>query len=391
VLVRPVLVVAGWPIQRLGSVGRLAVGGVGGAPRRAAAVSVVVALGVTMIAGVLVGGASARVLADREMASSVPADFEVTASADNPMPADLVEQARSRPELAHVTPYRRLAGVSIGSSQTRLDATDVPMTALPAMSKMDTTAGSWRDLGPGEVVLSGFTAEISGLTAGDTATLRSGGRTVELAVVALLPDSAPLGTGLVVDPADLTRLGAPATYSGLLADAARTGETGRTDAQKALRQVTGGRPGLGVVVLADQRDQISRVLDVVLLIAVGLIGLTVLIAVVGVGTTTALSVVERVRESGLLRAVGLSRGGLRAMLTAESGLYGVIGAAIGLLLGVPYAWLAVKAIGVNAPLALPVWQLALVFVSLVVLTALAGVLPARRASRVSPVTALGTE
>jgi putative ABC transport system permease protein len=104
-----------------------------------------------------------------------------------------------------------------------------------------------------------------------------------------------------------------------------------------------------------------------------------------------LSVVERVRESGLLRAVGLSRGGLRAMLTAESSLYGVIGAAIGLLLGVPYAWLAVKAIGVNAPLALPVWQLGLVFLALVVFTALAGVLPARRASRVSPVTALGTE
>jgi putative ABC transport system permease protein len=354
-------------------------------------VSVVVALGVTMIAGVLVAGASARALADREMASSVPADFEVTAAQDNPMAAELVEQARSRPELANVTPYRRLGQVSAGGSEPMLDATDVPMTALPAMSKMDSAAGSWRDLGPGKVVLSGFTAEVSGLTVGDRAVLKAGGRTVDLTVAAVLPDSAPLGTGMVLDGGDLTRLGAPAAYSGLLADAAKTGEAGRTDAQKALRQVTGGRPGLGVTVLADQRDQISRVLDIVLLVAVGLIGLTVLIAVVGVGTTTALSVVERVRESGLLRAVGLSRGGLRAMLTAESGLYGVIGAAIGLILGVPYAWLAVKAIGVNAPLALPVWQLALVFVALVVFTALAGVLPARRASRVSPVTALGTE
>ena len=210
-------------------------------------------------------------------------------------------------------------------------------------------------------------------------------------MAALLPGSAPLGSTMVLDPADLTRLGATAAYSGLLADAARGGEDGRTAGQQALRQVTGGGPGLGVAVLADQRDQIDRVLDVVLLIAIGLIGLTVLIAVVGVGTTTALSVVERVRESGLLRAVGLSRAGLRAMLTAESGLYGVIGAAIGLLLGVPYAWLAVKAIGVNAPLALPAGQLALVFAALVLCTALAGVLPARRAARVSPVRALGTE
>jgi putative ABC transport system permease protein len=69
----------------------------------------------------------------------------------------------------------------------------------------------------------------------------------------------------------------------------------------------------------------------------------------------------------------------------------VIGAVLGLALGVPYAWLAVQAIGVNAPLAVPVWQLVVAFLALVALTALAGVLPARRAARVSPVTALGTE
>jgi putative ABC transport system permease protein len=194
---------------------------------------------------------------------------------------------------------------------------------------------------------------------------------------------------VLLAPADLTRLGAPAAYSGVLADAAVPGEDGRTAGEQALRQTMG--PGRGVTVLADQRDEINRGLTVVLAIAIGLIGLTVLIAVVGVGTTTALSVVERVRESGLLRAVGLSRGGLRIMLTAESALYGVIGAAIGLVLGVPYAWLAVKAIGVNAPLVLPVWQLVVVFAVLVLVTALAGVLPARRASRVSPVAALGTE
>jgi putative ABC transport system permease protein len=146
-----------------------------------------------------------------------------------------------------------------------------------------------------------------------------------------------------------------------------------------------------VTVLADERDEVNQVLNSVLAVALGLIGLTVLIAVVGVGTTTALSVVERVRESGLLRAVGLSRSGLGAMLTAESSLYGVIGATLGLLLGVPYAWLSLEALGVNAPLELPVWQLAAVFAVLVLFTALAGVLPARKASRISPVAALATD
>jgi putative ABC transport system permease protein len=195
---------------------------------------------------------------------------------------------------------------------------------------------------------------------------------------------------MVIDPADLTKLGAPAGYTGLLADQAVAGEKGRADGRRALTDAVGNRQW-AIDVLADERDQINSELTILLAIALGLIGLTVLIAVVGVGTTTALSVVERVRESGLLRAVGLSRGALRAMLTTESALYGVIGAGLGLVLGVPYAWLAVQALGVNAPLTLPIGQLALVFVILVLLTAAAGVLPARRAAKVSPVVALGAE
>jgi putative ABC transport system permease protein len=391
VVVRPVLATVGWPLRRLGPVGRLAVGGVGGAPRRAAAVSVVVALGVTLIAGMIVGGASVRILADRELASSAPADYEVTSSADRGLSAAAVLQAQSRAELTHVTPYRKIADVTIGGDRTTLEANDLSMSALPTLSKLDVAAGSVRELGPGKVVISGFTADDSGLEPGDRTVLRAGRHRVEVTVVAKLGDSAPLGSGMVLDPSDLTRLGAPVTYSGLLADAAKTGEAGRTAGQTALRQIIGGASGLGITVLADQRDNINLNLDAILAIGIGLVGLTVLIAVVGVGTTTALSVVERVREAGLLRAVGLSRGGLRAMLTAESSLYGVIGAVLGLLLGVPYAWLAIKALGQSMPLSLPLGQLAVVFVVLVAFTALAGVLPARRAARVSPVTALATD
>jgi putative ABC transport system permease protein len=391
VLVRPVLASVGWPLRRLGPVGRLAVGGVGAAPRRAAAVSVVVALGVTLIAGVVVSGASVRVLADRELASAVPADFEIAATGDERVPPDLVDQAKASPDLTHVTPYRRLGTVQIGGAEEMVEATDLDMAALPTMEKIDVSAGTLSGIKPGAVAISGYAMDMSGLGVGDTTTLTSGKKKLQVTVAATLPDTAPLQSYLLLDPSDLSKLGAPATYSGLLADAAKPGENGRTAGQKAVQQLTQGRQGLGVTVLADERDQFNLILNGVLAVALGLVGLTVLIAVVGVGTTTALSVVERVRESGLLRAVGLSRGGLRAMLTMESSLYGVIGATIGLLLGVPYAWLTIKVLPVNAPLALPVWQLAAVFVALVLFTALAGVLPARRASRVSPVAALATD
>jgi putative ABC transport system permease protein len=387
-----VLAAAGWPLKRSGPTGRLAAGGVGGAPRRAAAVSVVVALGVTLIAGTLVGGASIKVRADRQAALSAPADYELTASDDAKLPANLEQQIEARPELAHVAPYRRL-DVKVAGFEGELDASDLKIGSVPRLSTLDVAAGRLADLGPGKVALSDFTATDTGLTVGDTARITHGKNTVNLKVAALFADSAPLGSSLVLDPSDMVTLGAPAdAYSGLLADQATAGEQGRAAGRKAIADLTGSAAsGYAIEVLADQRDEISSELNVILAIAVALMGLTVLIAVVGVGTTTALSVVERVRESGLLRAVGLSRGGLRAMLTAESALYGVIGAGIGLALGVPYAWLAVKALGVNAPLALPIWQLAVVFALLVGLTALAGVLPARRAAKVSPVAALGTE
>lgn len=240
-------------------------------------------------------------------------------------------------------------------------------------------------------MLNSWVARDAGLRAGDTVTLAVATRTVDVRVAAVLPGDGPLHAGILADPTDLDRLGVPAAYTGLLADAAGAGEDGRTAGVRALRQAIGGSDGVGLAVLADERDRNDALVRTLVWIAVGLVGLTVLIAVVGVGSTTALSVVERVRESGLLRAIGLSRTGLRTMLTVESGLYGVIGATIGLVLGIPYAWLAVQTLGIEAPLTAPLLPLAGLFVVLVGLTALAGVLPARRASRVSPVVALGSD
>ncbi|MFF0232781.1 FtsX-like permease family protein [Micromonospora sp. NPDC005254] len=398
-LVRPVLAVAGWPLRQVGPLGRLAVGGIGGTPRRAAAVSVVVALGVTLISGVVIGGASMRVVADRDMALSAPADFEVSAGDGTTLPVAVVTRARAASgALTRVVPYRMVHDVALlrgaerlGDTESGYSTTDLDMSALPTTADLDVAQGTLADRGPGRIVLGDWVARNAGLRAGDTVTLARDGRTVDVRVAAVLPDRGPLYAGILADRADLDRIGGPTAYTGLLADAAHAGEDGRTAGVRALRQAIGNGAGLGIAVLADERDRNDAVLNALVWITAGLVSLTVLIAVVGVGSTTALSVVERVRESGLLRAVGLSRAGLRTMLTVESGLYGVIGASFGLLLGVPYAWLAVRALGLNAPLSLPVLSLVGLFAALVGLTALAGVLPARRASRVSPVVALGVE
>ncbi|MFI7433947.1 FtsX-like permease family protein [Micromonospora haikouensis] len=386
-LVRPVLAVVGWPLRRLGPLGRLAVGGVGGAPRRAAAVSVVVALGVTLVAGALVGSASLGTLLKRELAGMAPADVAVTARGDGPLPAGLVQRVRGIGELARVVPYRSSPDVRVaGAEVDGLAATDLDLRALATWADFGASAGRLTDAGPGRVVLLRFLAEQAGVRPGEEVTVTRGDRSVRLRVAATMANT-PVGAGLLVDPADLDRLGVPAGPTGLLADVAGDDDRARAAAVRALRAAGGQQ--VGIVVTADDRDELDGRLDALLGVLLSLLGLTVVVAVVGVGTTTALSVVERTRESGLLRAVGMSRRRLGAMLTVEAGLYGVLGAALGLLLAWPYSWLTVAALGQDAPVEFPAGQLAGVVLALAAATALAGLLPARRAARVSPVAALG--
>ncbi|MFI2665424.1 FtsX-like permease family protein [Micromonospora carbonacea] len=387
-LVRPVLAVVGWPLRRLGPLGRLAVGGVGGAPRRASAVSVVVALGVTLVAGALVGSASLGTLLKRELAGMAPADVAVTARGDEPLPAGLVQRVRGIGELDRVVPYRSSPEVRVaGAEVDGLTATDLDLRALATWADFGATAGRLTDAGPGRVVLLRFLAEEAGARPGDEVTVTRGDRSVRLRVAATMANT-PVGAGLLVAPADLDRLGVPAGPTGLLADVAGDDEQARTAAAVRALRAAGGQQ-VGIVVTADDRDELDGQLGALLGVLLGVLGLTVVVAVVGVGTTTALSVVERTRESGLLRAVGMSRRRLGAMLTVEAGLYGVLGAALGLLLALPYSWLTVAALGQDAPVEFPAGQLAGVVLALAVATALAGLLPARRAARVSPVAALG--
>lgn len=118
------------------------------------------------------------------------------------------------------------------------------------------------------------------------------------------------------------------------------------------------------------------------------LGLTVLVAVAGVATTASLTVVERTREFGLLRALGLGAAAVHRMVTVECALYGALGGVLGLALSMPYSWLVVRVAQASAPFSAPVGELAMVFTALVLVTAAAGTVPALRASRTSPTVAV---
>jgi putative ABC transport system permease protein len=124
-----------------------------------------------------------------------------------------------------------------------------------------------------------------------------------------------------------------------------------------------------------------------------LLGLALFIAVLGIVNTLALSVIERTREVGLLRAVGLARSQLRWMVTFESVVIAVLGATLGSILGVFFGIAMMYALrdeGLEV-ISVPWGQLAAFLAVSVVVGVLAAVLPARRAARLDVLRAIATE
>ncbi|MGW4210048.1 FtsX-like permease family protein [Lentzea sp. NPDC004789] len=350
-LISPVLRLISIPLRR-STIGTLAISGVGGAPRRAASVTAVVALGVSLIIATLTGANTLRGLGKAEMAGAYPADLEITGPVD--------AQALTAAGLTDVRPYRRTE-ITVNGRLT-MRGTDLDLTKLRDLADFEIDTGSLAGMGPHKIILSTYTAGRLGVVAGSEVDVNG----VRMTVAATVFGGVPLGSALL-HPSDVD--GEPV---GALAN----GAAERVPA------------GYSVESLTEHRLAQENWFTTLVAIAIGLLFLTMLIAVVGVGSTTALSVLERTRESGLLRAIGLTRKELGRLITTEAGLYGMVGALIGLAIGIPYAWLAIISLGVEWPLQVPVAAVGVVVLALAALTAGAGLLPARRAARVSPVAAL---
>ena len=153
---------------------------------------------------------------------------------------------------------------------------------------------------------------------------------------------------------------------------------------------------LPIVTVKDQAafaEEQRAPIDQFVLIIYALLGLALLIAVLGIVNTLALSVIERTREVGLLRAIGVSRRQLRRMITLESVVISVLGTVLGVLLGTGFGIALMRAVrdeGLEV-IAVPYGQMALFLVLSVLVGVLAAVFPARRAARLDVLRAIATE
>ena len=152
--------------------------------------------------------------------------------------------------------------------------------------------------------------------------------------------------------------------------------------------VNGGFPAAGML---------DKILDVILMIITALLGVAVLIALVGVANTLGLSVLERRRESALLRAMGMQKRSLRLMLLHEALQTSFVGVFVGVVAGGYFAWLGISSIfrtadtnvqihfGVDWP-----WTIGLILICMAA-AALASILPGSHAARTAPTEALAEE
>jgi putative ABC transport system permease protein len=256
---------------------------------------------------------------------------------------------------------------------------------LGSVVQVDLVEGDLADFTDDTVLLDRSYAEDHDLRPGDPMTWVVNKREVTYTVAAVI-EPAPLLNLPAVTIGTMEAAGFKPQDAMLLVEA-------DGDRLQALEQAVADNPLLTVNDQTGLIEQQNEQADQGLLMIYGLLALALIIAVLGIVNTLALSVIERTREIGLLRAIGMSRAQLRRMVTLESVAMAVLGSVLGLLLGLFFGvavWKAFEDDGLTE-LGIPIGQLSIFVVSAIVLGVLAAVFPARRAARLNVLDAIATE
>ncbi|MEU9987093.1 FtsX-like permease family protein [Streptomyces sp. NPDC048045] len=368
-----------------GLAGTLALRNLSRAARRTAACAVVLTLGVTMVGTVLVALASVQHGMDRKLAHRDPVDAVVAVlpTGRSALTPAVVEAVRDLPETAAVVPVTR-ADVEASGARGRHQEGDIhgiDPSAVPALLGPD--GGRLR---PGQVALSTTMAAALGTRTGERISLRSSGGSLTVRVSMIHPDTSEALGDIALLPQDFARLAPNAPARALYITAADRSDPAslRAPLDTALPLDT----SLHLSYPGEDRSSTQQSIDRLRLIALGLVSLTVLVALVGVAVTLTLSVTERARENGILRAIGMTGSGLRSLLAWEAGLLGLYAAVPGLVLGTAYGVLVFGALPDLGSATIPYGQLTLALLAAPALALAASVLPASRTASASPMLAL---
>jgi putative ABC transport system permease protein len=393
-LVRPLAVVVGWPARAMGgSAGKLASGNSARNPGRTAATAAALMIGIALVTFVAVLANGMKASNRDAIEEQVSADYVLTAQDG-------------------FTPFVAAAGDEVAGSDTaevvanvrsdlgKLGDASTYVTGIDPDTILQTYTFDWKEgddsvvenLGPNDAIVDAKFAEDHDIAVGDTISiLTPSGETLEQQVRGLYepPPFYPLLGGVSVTTE---------TFDGVY-DRPRNQFTfvnvagDPSDATtQSLEAAVASFPDAKVQTREAWIDQQDEDFNQFLTMLYVLLALSVIVSIFGMVNTLVLSVFERTRELGMLRAVGMTRRQARSMVRHESVITALIGAALGLPLGIFLAALVTRALQeFDVRFSIPWGQLVFFAIIAVIVGIVAAIMPARRAAKLNVLRALQYE
>ncbi|GAA2615265.1 ABC transporter permease [Streptomyces tubercidicus] len=383
-LSRPLIALAAPVLRIFGVAGTLARQNSVRNPRRTAATASALMVGLTLITGLTVVATSLQTSVEKQAVASLKSDYVVSMAGSAPLSPDVAKKLSTLDEVTAVSPLRK--SFTDGALLTGVNGKDFDKVA-----RLDFTQGSLGTIQGNQVVVDSDTAKEKGLHPGSRFPVTFADGKKSTLTVSGVYEGNGIIMGVILDNATLAPHEKTADDSQVLVKT----KDGATDATKdALVTALGKNPALFVADKQEVTEAIAGAVTLILNMLYALLAMAVIVAVLGVINTLAMSVFERSREIGMLRAIGLDRPGIKRMVRLESLVISLFGGVLGIGLGVFFGWAAGPMISGSMPtyaLVLPWGRLGLFFAAAALIGVLAALWPARRAARLNMLTAIKAE
>ncbi|MFF2570480.1 ABC transporter permease [Streptomyces sp. NPDC058084] len=387
-LARPVIALARPVLKAFGVAGSLAGQNAVRNPRRTGATASALAIGLTLVTGLSVLGTTVGSAVDRMTTDQIKADYMITMASGDGLNQAALDAVRKTPGATAVSPQQA------GWVEVKGDFASVSGVIPGDVEKvlnLKVVDGSLGSLADGQVAVADKTADKRGWKIGSTLPVEFGDKKKgQLKVGAIFEDS-EFVSPLVLDAKILTAHD-PKPYIPQIFVKMDGGPSAA--AEKAVTKSLGDNPAMSVMDQKDIRDQFGGIINMMLNIMYGLLAMALIIAVLGVVNTLAMSVFERQQEIGMLRAIGLDRRRVKRMVRLEAVVISLFGAVIGIALGSFLGW----AIGETLRDSLPHYALVLPWGRIGIFLLLAGLVgvlaslwPARSAAKLNMLQAIKAE
>ncbi|XUL99788.1 ABC transporter permease [Streptomyces venezuelae ATCC 10712] len=357
-------------------------------PRRTGATASALAIGLTLVTGLSVLGATVGSALDKVTTDQIKADYMVSMASGDGLSPEALTALEKAPGVTALSPQQA------GAFELKGDYTSVSGVtpgAIEKVLKLDVLKGSLSSLGGNTIAVDDDVATKRGLKVGDSVPVEYLDKQKGRLTVGAVYEANEFVSPVLADHKLVTAHEEQADIRQIFVST----DGGASAAhERALAKAMGDNPAITVMDHKDIRDSFGGPINMLLNIMYGLLGMALIIAVLGVVNTLAMSVFERQQEIGMLRAIGLDRRRVKRMVRLEAVVISVFGAVVGIGLGSFLGW----AIGETFKSSLPGYVLVLPWDRIglfLVLAALVGVLaslwPARSAAKLNMLSAIKAE